>query len=209
MRAYPRRTKAQTYVPPYAKGIGDGMGVEQLPRTLEDIEYSNLYLRVLVYIIALCICFLRDLLCCYGRLGLTVQACMCPSTSVQPSFLAIQHSQIPILHIKTLSRYRALWLQLRAQLGRRSMQCSCACNTLVELERHMHDSNELHVLWQTLLLPDASGDEAAEELLEWFKQEACTAPQPQSCRHVTCAFELKAAPWIQLTFGTAVRAGLA
>lgn len=49
-------------------------------------------------------------------------------------------------------------------------------------------SNELHVLWQVLLLPDASSDEAAEELLEWFKQEACNAPQPQCSRHVLCFF---------------------
>ena len=75
----------------------------------------------------------------------------------------------------------------KAQLGVH-MQCSCACNTLVELEMHMHDSNELRVLWQVLLLPDASSDEAAEELLEWFKQEACTAPQPQSSRHALSLF---------------------
>ncbi|KAL3141315.1 hypothetical protein ABBQ32_004903 [Trebouxia sp. C0010 RCD-2024] len=32
---------------------------------------------------------------------------------------------------------------------------------------------------QVLLLPDASGDEAAVELLEWFKEEACKAYNPQ------------------------------
>ena len=43
-------------------------------------------------------------------------------------------------------------------------------------------------MWQVLLLPDASGDEAAAELLEWFREEACHAYDPQlhSTRHAYC-----------------------
>lgn len=52
-------------------------------------------------------------------------------------------------------------------------------------------------VWQVLLLPDASGDEAAVELLEWFNQEACNAYDPHlhSRRHASCYhFQREAAP---------------
>ena len=39
---------------------------------------------------------------------------------------------------------------------------------------------------QVLLFPDASNDEAAEELLEWFRKEGCGAvdADSSSSRHV-------------------------
>ena len=101
MRAYPRNTQSQSYVPPHAKGQD---GTSQPARTLEDIEWSTLYLEVLLFMIAWYNCFLRDLLSCCGRLGLTAQAYMCPSTTVQPSLQLAPQSKAQALHKATPSR---------------------------------------------------------------------------------------------------------
>ena len=89
MRAYPRRNEAKSYVPPHAIARD---GSSQPARTLEDIEYSTLYWKVLHTITACNLLPAGTTVCCYGRSSLTVQACVYPSTSVQPSLQTAQHS---------------------------------------------------------------------------------------------------------------------
>lgn len=56
------------------------------------------------------------------------------------------------------------------------------------LPHHKGGLSQIEFVWQVLLLPDASGDEVAVELLEWFREEACNAYDPHlhSTRHASC-----------------------